>query len=91
MFSSIDSEYIYFRVAQKTSGSKTPWQKAKDSLSDVEFEKIFFEKVCSSPDPVIVKKTFAQIFGNYITQHFLWIYIIFHILTQPKNHRKNIL
>ena len=24
-------------------------------------------------------------FFNFIAQHFLWIYIIFHILTQPKN------
>ena len=31
------------------------------------------------------KKPFSRIFGNFIAQHFLWIYIIFHILTQPKN------
>ena len=27
----------------------------------------------------------SRIFGNFITQHFLWIYIIFHILIQTKN------
>ena len=32
------------------------------------------------------KKT-LRIFGNFITQHFLWIYIIFQILIQPKNPR----
>ena len=38
---------MYIRVAQKTAisgtgGSKIPWQRAKESLSDVEFEKKSF-------------------------------------------------
>ena len=37
-------------------------------------------------DPAIVTP-FYRIFRNFITQHFLWIYIIFHILTQQKNPR----
>ena len=47
------------RVAPKTGwtgGSQIPWQRAKESLSDVEFEKIFW--ICSSPDTAIVKKPF---------------------------------
>ena len=41
----------------------------------------------SSPDPAIVK-TFSRIFGNFNTENLSWIYIIFHILNQPKNPRK---
>ena len=36
----------------------------------------------------IMRKKNSRIFGNFITQHFLWIYITFHILTQPKKFAK---
>ena len=63
-----------------------PWPGAKESLSDVGFENIFVFKFCSSPERAIVKNLFAD-FRKFITEHFLWIYIIFNILTQPKNPR----
>ena len=43
------------------------------------------------PGPGIVKIPFFRIFRNFVTQHFLCIYIIFHILTQPKNLWKKLL
>ena len=39
--------------------------------------------------PLKIIKKKSRIFGNFITQHFLWIYIIFHILIQPKNPTKS--
>ena len=65
-----------------------PWPGAKESLSDVGLKNMFVFKFkfCSSPERAIVKNL-SLIFGNFITQHFLWIYIIFHILTPPNNPR----
>ena len=66
---------MHIRVAKKTAisgtgDSKIPWQWAKESWRDV--KKIFVFWFCSSPDPAIVKPI-SRIFGNFITQHFLWI------------------
>ena len=44
-----------------TGGSKIPWQWAKESLSDVEFENIYFFRFCASPDPAIVTNLFADL------------------------------
>ena len=47
-----------------------------------------FLKFCSSHERAIVKNIFADFRKFYYsTQHFLRIYVIFHILTQPKNPR----
>ena len=52
--------YVHYGGPQNRAGdSKIPWQKAKESLSDVEVEKYYFFLCCSSPDPAIVKKPFC--------------------------------
>ena len=66
---------------------KIPWPRAKESLSDVGLENIFVFEFCSSPDSAIVKNLSADFWKFYYTT-ILWIYIIFHILTQPKIHEK---
>ena len=73
-----------------TVGVKSLWQGAKECLSHVEFEKIFVFWFYSFPVPVM-PKTVLQIFGNFDTQNFLWIYIIFLILTKLKNLWKKII
>ena len=69
---------MYSRVVQKTAisgtgGSKIPWLRAKESLSDVELEKIVVFWFCSSPDPAIIKKTFrgfSEILSHDISYEF---------------------
>ena len=83
--------YVYltptYMVSQKTAISvknsmtegkrKLEWRRVRIYI----YIYIYF---CSSTDPTIVKKTFQRIFGNFITQNLLWIYIIFHVLPDQK-------
>ena len=66
------------------------WQGAKESLSDVELENIFVYLILFIPRCSDCKKTLSRIFWNFNTQYFLWIQIIFHILTRPKISTKKI-
>ena len=57
--------WMYIRVARKIAipgmgVGKIPLQRAKESLGDVEFEKMFVFWFYSSPDPAIVKNLFAD-------------------------------
>ena len=64
-----------------------PWPGAKESLSDVGFENIFVFLILFIPRASNCKKPFRGFSEILLHNIFLWIYIIFHILTQPKNPR----
>ena len=61
-----------------------PWPGAKESLSDVGFENIFFFKFCSSPERAIVENLFADFRKYYYTTFLMNLHIFFHILNKQK-------
>ena len=80
---------VYIRVFQNAPFSvKHSMTRGKRKLEWRRVRKYIHFLILFIPWSSNCKKPFSQIFGNFITQHFLWIYIIFHILTQPKIREK---
>ena len=72
-------------------GNKISWRRAKENLSDIEFEKIFvFFLFCSYPDPAIVNNLFADFWKFYYTTFLINLYH-FPYFELTKNPRNNII